>query len=432
LILKVRISRLNQEISLNPAESGNYFRLAELYQENRRYTEAREILFALLRQEPGKAERKEVFLWLAEFYREQGDFQEALNYWHKAFAATERPGNDASLHELHGRILIDHYVTMGLADQDRAILDQAVESLQHAITLEPDRQLLASIYLDLGWAYRNLDMPDAAIDYLKKALAQQPKDKQRLAECYEELGLVELWSHENDEKAIPWLQLALKASPLRPPSNWLAFVYCRLGWAFLMSGHARKAAKVGQKALRAADSRQHDYDAALSGVHSLLGAAYSDIPGQEDLAIHHYLEALDLEEDQGTYHRLGDLYLKKNELGQALRMYEESLRLGPGSSGFGNLYNAMGVCLAKMKRYDEALTYFEKAREEQATVSFKPYELYSNIGISYWHLDRYDEAAEAFKAALSLMHPKDKGYQKMEWYLRQVQSRTGLVDDTSP
>jgi tetratricopeptide (TPR) repeat protein len=429
---KERVSRLKEEILLNPAKSENYFRLAELYQENRQYTEAREVLFALLHQEPGNEETKEVLLWLAEFYLDQGDPQEALNYWHKAVATTEKPDNDASLYELHGRILIDHYLAMGIADQDRAILDQAVESLQYAITLEPDQQLLASIYLDLGRAYRSRDMPDAATDYLKEALAQSPKNEQRLAECYMEVGLVELWNHENVEKAIHWLQLALKTSPLRPPANWLVFVYCRLGWAFLMSGHAREAAKIGKKALQAADSRQHDYEAALFSSHSVLGAAYSDIPGKEELAIHHYFQALDLEEDQETYHRIGDLYLKKNELGQALKMFEESLRLGPGYFGFGNIYNAIGVCLAKMKRHEEALTFFEKAREEQATISFKPYELYSNMGISYWHLDRYDEAAEAFKAALGLMHPQDEGYRQVEWYLRQVQSRRPLVNDASP
>lgn len=426
MIFKEHLSRLKEEILLNPAESENYFRLAELYQENRQYAEAREVLFALLRQEPGNEETKEVFLWLAEFYLEQGDPQEALNYWHKAVATTEKPGSDASLYELHGRILLDHYLTMDLVDQDGAVLDQAIKSLQHAVTLDPDQQLLASIYLDLGRAYHSRDMPDAATDYLKKALAQQPKDKQRLAECYMELGLVELWDHENPEKAIHWLQLALRTSPLRLPSNWFCYGCWALGSAFLMSGRAKEAVEVGKKALRAADSRQHDYEAALFSAHSVLGAAYSDISGKEDLAIQHYLQALDLQEDSETYRYLGDLYLKKDEFSRALKMFEESLRLGLRFSSFGDIYNAIGVCLAKMKRYEEALTFFEKAREEQATISFKPYEIYKNMGVCHWHLGRYDQAAEVFKIALSLMHPGDNEYWRIEWYLREVQARTPL------
>jgi tetratricopeptide (TPR) repeat protein len=243
-----------------------------------------------------------------------------------------------------------------------------------------------------------------------------------------ELGLVELWGHENPEEAEHLFQLALDASPLKPPSNWLAFVYWGLGWASIMSGQPREAVKAGEKELAAADSREYDYEAILFGAYDLLGEAYAHIPGEEDLAIQHYLQALGLEENTEARRRLGDLYRDKDAFEQALKMYEQVLRLSPGYPGLGDVYNSMGVCLSKMKRHEEALACFEKAREEQASISFKPAELYSNIGITHWHLNQFDEAAEAFKTALGLMHPKDKGYRRIERYLRKVKAGMGLKD----
>jgi Tfp pilus assembly protein PilF len=108
-------------------------------------------------------------------------------------------------------------------------------------------------------------------------------------------------------------------------------------------------------------------------------------------------------------------------------MYKEALRLGPGYY-VGDIHNAVGVCLTEMDQYEEALRAFERARAEQATLSFKPYKLYRNMGLCYWHLDRYEEAAEAFKTALGLMHRLDEGYRQVEWYLRQVQARQCTAD----
>jgi tetratricopeptide (TPR) repeat protein len=238
-----------------------------------------------------------------------------------------------------------------------------------------------------------------------------------------ELGLIELWDRENPKGAIPLLQLALKTSPLRPPSNWLAFGYWCLSWAFVMTCKTKAAVKAGKKALRAVDFKQSDYEAALFNAHYVLGVAYSDIVNKQGLAIHHYLQALDLKQDPEAYRYLAGLYLQKGELGQALETYEAILRIAPHYSRLGDIHDGMGVCLAQMKRFEEALTHFERAREEQATISFKPSEIFNNMGVTYWHLGRYGEAVEAFKTALHLMHPEDKDYDRIEGYLREAQSQ---------
>jgi tetratricopeptide (TPR) repeat protein len=415
----------------DPPEAEGYFRAVESYVEKKEYEDAKDVLLASLAQAAGDEEKREIFLWLTEICLEQGNRQEALEYWSGAVAVTQNPADDPWLHALRGRVLLDQYAAVNLDDRDGEIWEQAIESLRQGVALGPDQQILAQLYLDLGRAFSERGMTEVAADYFRKALAQQPEDKQRLAECYMGLGLLELWGNENPEEAKHLLQIALETSPLSPPSNWLAFVHWGLGWAFIMSGRPREAVKAGEKELAVADAREYDYESILSGAYHLLGAAYADIPGEEDVAIQHYLQALDRKEDSEVRRRVGDLYRDKDAFEQAFKMYEQVLRLSPDYPNLGDVYNSMGVCLGKMERHQEALAYFEKAREEQSSISFKPAELYSNIGVTHWRLNQFGEAAEAFKTALRLMRPKDKEYRKVERYLRYVQAGVSLGDDAS-
>lgn len=418
-----KIHRLQKEIQLNPTEKHNYFRLVELYRESHQYAEAKDVVFHLLRLELDSPMTTEAFLWLAELCLDQGDTQGALHYRNKAASVAEDPSNSPSLHELRGRILLNQYRTAPFDERDQAVLDEAIESFECAMVLDSDPRFLASAYLRLGLAYHDKNLPDVAADYLTRALAVQSIDPQRAAECHMELGLIELWDRDNPEKAIPLFQLALETSPLTS-SNWLSHCYWSLSCAFLMTDNARDAIEAGKKALKAADSTHPDYPAAMFNAHYVLGAAYSDIPSKEDLAIRHYSQAVAFKKDPEAYQNLGELYHQKGEFNQALKMFKEILRIDPDYSRLGDVYNAIGICLARMERHEEALTSFERTREEQATISFKPFEIYNNMGVSYWRLGKYDEATDAFKTALSLMHPKDGEYRRIEWYLREVQSGT--------
>jgi tetratricopeptide (TPR) repeat protein len=409
----------------------SYFQLAERYRQNGQYEEAKETMVALLRQQPEPEEVKNVFLRLAQFCFEQSDFQGALTYWNRA-AAVAGSTLGPTDYEFHGNILVTQYRNAELSSQEEMTLDEAIESYRHAATLNPDAQHLASIYLGLGMAYRDNRELDTATDYFHKALALQPQDKQVAAECHLELGLVELWDHENPEKAISLLQLGLEISPLRPPSTWLSHSYWILSHALVQIGRLKEAIAMGQKSLAAADPDDASYTISLFTAHSVLGWAYYHIRGKEDQAIYHYTQALALEEDSSIYRDLGELYFYKDEFEQALEMFKTVLSIDPDYPRPGDIYDDMGVCLARLQRYEEALACLEMAQKEQATLSIGPYQIYKNMGWSYWHLGRYDEAAVAFKTALNLMYPKDKEYRQIEGYLRQVQFRRVLVDSADP
>jgi tetratricopeptide (TPR) repeat protein len=248
LARKQKIHRLQKEIQSNPTKKRNYFRLAELYRESHQYAEAKETIFHLLRLELDSHMMTEAFLWLAELCLDQGETHEALSYWTKATSSDENSAGNPSLHELHGRILLDQHRATVLDQRDEGVLDQAIESFQNAATYDSDPRSLASTYLRLGLAYHDKNLPDLAADYLTEALATQSLETQREAECYMELGLIELWDRDNPEKAISLLRLALETSSLEPVSNWLSHCYWSLSCAFMMTSNAKDAIEAGQKA----------------------------------------------------------------------------------------------------------------------------------------------------------------------------------------
>ena len=414
------IESLRRKIEVNPNQVQNYFCLADCLQEERRYDEAKSVFLALLRQEPDREQAREAFLGLADIFLTQGDVRQARSYWDEAVAATEDADSDPVLHEFHGCILRVEYHLTGVSEGDDTLLDRAIQTLERAACLDPDEQLLAAIHADLGLAYYEKGLPDLAYEHFNKALVLQPENRELRASCCFGLSGIELWDRENPEKAIYWTQRALDTTALQPPSNWLSQAYWLLACAFGMAGDAGRAVDSAQKSLQVVNPQEYDYQGVLRNAHYALARAYSDVEGKQDSAIHHYHQAAALDDDPWTYHLLGELYLEKDEHDLALAMLKAAVWLDPEYSRLGDVYNAIGVCFGKMKEHELALAYFEKAREEQSTISFKPCELYSNIGIIYWRLNQFDEAAQAFKTALGLMHPKDEGYQRMERHLRAV------------
>lgn len=398
------------------------FNLAEQYGAQGQYDQAREILLSVLERELTGEETRSAFLRLAELSRELDDYQRALDYWNSA-ALSYVEALDASAYALHGDILLYKYRSAEIDARDPAVLARAVQSYEHAVRLEPERDTLAWSYLGLAMASSDQELMGRATEYLNKVLDLAPENEQLIADSYVQLGMIEAWHHYRPEKALPLFQLALDTTPLEAPSNWLSHLYWHISHALVQAGRPEEAIPTAEKALEVMDFDDVDYSNELLLAHTVLGWAHYSIPGQEDQAIEHYLQALELEEESATYLYLGRLYFAKEQFGQALEMFKAAMDAEPDYEHPGDIHNAIGACLGVLEQHQEALTYLQKAREEQATVTFKPYQIYKNLGWSYWHLGRYDEATEAFKTALGLMHPKDREYRKIEHYLRSVQAR---------
>jgi tetratricopeptide (TPR) repeat protein len=296
--------------------------VTQRYQENRQYRKAIEVLEGLLQRQLDHGTQKRILAWLADLYLNLGNPEQALDNWMGAVSLAGSPDSDAALQELYGRILLTQYSMAPALSQKEEILDQAIEILQQALALEPGGELLGQLHLDLGRACNERRQPIVAASYFRKMLAQERLDKQQMAECYLELGMIELWSNGNPSDAVQLLEAAIELSPDHSPSNWLSFCYHALAWAFLMAKDVKRAIEAGTRALQAVDREEYDYEEALFQAHYTLGAAYEKREHQDDRAIEHYQAALTVKDDPHTYEMLGNLYLRKPNPQQALRMFQ--------------------------------------------------------------------------------------------------------------
>lgn len=417
---------LTQEITQKPGRVQAYFRLAHLHRQQGQYLQAEAVLDRLLGREIDCGQRCEALLRLAANCLDRGDLEQATQHWQEAATLTEDPQADARLHHIQGRIEMErHRLTTGEGEGE-ALLEDAIRSLRYAATLNCRPGLLASIYYHLALAYRKAGRTKPAIDYLKRAVRLEPDDPQQVAACYLELGRIELEDRGNVGWATGLFQLALQNSPLRAPSNWLSLVHCCLSRAYSRAGQTRRALREARKCQRCLHAGEDDHAERLFDAHEQLGAAYAARRRQEEPAIEHYRQALTVRTDPEIYRRLGGIYSRQGRFDEAIEMFKAMLDHEPAYAHPGDVYHAMGICLSEMGRYDEALACFRQAREEQATITFRPHEIYSSEGINYWRMGRLEDAARAFKTALGLMHPRDRERRRIEPWLRAVQGQMAL------
>ena len=160
-----------------------------------------------------------------------------------------------------------------------------------------------------------------------------------------------------------------------------------------------------------------------------LGTAL-DKAGQTDEAIRQYQEALRLKSDDADAHNnLGNALLKTGQIDEAIRQYQEALRLKPQDAE--NHYN-FGIALNKMGQSVEAISQFQEAlrlkpgyadahynlgnalvnkgqtdeaiKQYQETIRLNPgyVPAYNNLGIALCKNGRIEEAIGQFQAALRL------------------------------
>jgi tetratricopeptide (TPR) repeat protein/tRNA A-37 threonylcarbamoyl transferase component Bud32 len=238
------------------------------------------------------------------------------------------------------------YAGLGLAYWQRYVLTSdtkwtapSVQSCNRALTLDSS---LAAAHICLGTVANGTGKYQEGVAQFQKALAIRPTDDrayQGLASAYAKLG-----------RTAEAEQTYQKAIRLRPQYwagyNWLGFFYYQ---------HGR-------------------YEDAVRMFQQVVALAPDSFQG---------------------YYDLGGVYVVMGDFAKAVPVLQHSIAIRPTGAAYGNL----GTALFYERRYDEAVTNFEKAAE----IDPRDYVSWRNVGDGYyWASGKHQQAEVAYRKAIAL------------------------------
>ncbi|MFA4015301.1 MAG: hypothetical protein RUDDFDWM_000381 [Candidatus Fervidibacterota bacterium] len=325
---------------------------------------------------------------------------------------------------------VDALIYVGLIYLNKKQYDQAIVSLEKAVKLKGDPQMLAVAWNNLGCALQAKDRLDEAINAYSEATRLNAK----MSEAFFNLGNALLMKGVQAERlgdakgAAEAYQQAVKA-------------YEQVIALF----SARLEQKVDEKHLVAAMKdalamlSTSKYDQALERfraiamrrcdqpeLHNNLGHCYMRL-GARDKAIESFAQAVGLAPQRASYHAdLGLALLELGRVSEAIPALEKAVKLGESSPDvsyalglayeqkgkiaeaetaykratelnpqFWDAHVALGELYERQKAFDKALNSYLLA----AALKPQP-SLFNNIGSLYFHQGKYNEAIQYFSKAL--------------------------------
>jgi len=127
-------------------------------------------------------------------------------------------------------------------------------------------------------------------------------------------------------------------------------------------------------------------------------ACYFRDKGEHEKTVELWKKAIAINPLTRYYVLLGNAYLRLKRYDDAITYYERFIQLSPNDINIDFVYRCLGVCLAGVERYDEAISNLKIA------ISLKPKEpgYYYTLGNILGKVRRYEEAVQCFEMDLNL------------------------------
>jgi type IV pilus assembly protein PilF len=164
----------------------------------------------------------------------------------------------------------------------------------------------------------------------------------------------------------------------------------QLGTSYLNNNNIQPAFVQFQKAL--------ELDPNNKDIHEMLGVIYLTKLEDYPKAIHHFKEALDIDENfSEAANNLGNAYVNMGKPEKAIQSYKRALS-NPQYQNAALAFNNLGMVYYKLSRFDEAIDAFKDALRRYSDFHAP----YYGLALSYNAKGQYGDAATAMTRAIEL------------------------------
>jgi tetratricopeptide (TPR) repeat protein len=296
---------------------------------------------------------------LGEIASDNGNLEEAIDYYAKAFAAN--PHYEPAISNI------------GSIFYKQGKYDEAIKRFYQALKIDPDN---AVVHSNLGEAFSRQGNIDKAIFHFTQAVKFDPKN----FKAHNHLG--KIFARQGRlNQAISHFSEAIKINPDYAEAHY------NLGTVFLRKGKSDEALKHFSEAVKI----NPDYAEAQNNLGALLVQQ-----GNFDEAITHLSRALSLNPDYATAHNnMGDALARQGEVDEAISHYSQALRINPD---YADAHRNLAILLATRGKLEEAVYHFSEVLRIQP----KSARTHNNLGYLLAQQGKLDEAISHFNEALRL------------------------------
>ena len=410
LIYGRKLLHIYRECGKKDNERNLTVELADIYQQQCRYLEARKLYDKAIDINKEMGDKKnEAYtnekVGIISFHL--GDHGKAKKYLEKALAIRKSIGDKGGEATSYGNL--------GTVFQSLGEYDKAKEHLEKALAISiqiGDKEGEAEDYANLGTVFQSVGKYDKAKEHLEKALAIKNEigDKSGEATSYGNLGTVFQSLGEYD-KAKEHLGKALAIKKEVGDKRGEARSYGNLGTVFQSIGEYDKAKEHVEKAL--AIRIQIGDKEGEAADYGNLGVLYLSV-GEYDKAKEHLEKALaisiqigDKEGEAADYANLGAVFHSVGEYDKAKEYLKKALAIKEeigDKSGEASSYRNLGTVFQSLGEYDKAKEHLQKALAIEKEIADKRGEAnsYGNLGVVIHSLGKYDKAKEHLEKALAI------------------------------
>ncbi len=366
-------------IDAYPDEVRFYGILAELYWSGKQDEKALETYEKLFRIDPENGLGQ---LSMIEYYKRKGNQKELFEMVNKLI------DNDRVEVNQKIQVMIQFFTNEENFSKNQEKIGRAVESLAKNY---PDDTRVRTLKAD--YHVKNDEFEKAAVEL--RFVTQREKTNFVI---WEQLLFVEN-SIEEYERLYHEAAEAIELFPGAPT------VYLLRGIAAIELGKNGEAIKALQEGLGCAEENR----ALIVQLYSLLGEAYKN-DGNNQMSDNSFDKALELDNENLLVLNNYSYYLSLREerLEEALEMSKKCIEQEPNNSTYLDTY---GWILFKMKRYELAKEYIEKAIKNSGTTSSEIVEHYGDILMIFGEREK---AVKQWKRALELGGTKEELEKKIE------------------